>query len=334
MNNGSNSLLDFLASPEIRIVYIAVGVACFLCFIVYLIEKNNVKLRQKHNTRELNKLVNQVKEETQEVEKTLYDVPILEPIEELKEEDSSVEALESTEEEGPILESSVRDDIIVEPIAMDSDTSVPEIISSEPELEYTTIEPDQETAQLELKKITEELQRQEEIKQQEDLSATTSRYEEEQEENAIISLEELLAKSKTMYEANELTQYADDGDVPISLEELEKKVGVQANAEYAEEPFIIANVVPKEELVEENVSTVEEKTIANEVQNVVPPVEVIVKKFQSSPIISPIFGIEQSEVSANDMELENTANYEKLDAEIRRTNEFLMSLKDLQKKLD
>ena len=36
----------------------------------------------------------------------------------------------------------------------------------------------------------------------------------------------------------------------------------------------------------------------------------------------------------NNMELENTANYEKLDEEIKKTNEFLKVLKELQKKLD
>ena len=59
------------------------------------------------------------------------------------------------------------------------------------------------------------------------------------------------------------------------------------------------------------------------------------KKFKSSPVISPVYGIEHpTSTNANDIELENTANYEKLDEEIRKTNEFLMTLKELQKKLD
>ena len=59
------------------------------------------------------------------------------------------------------------------------------------------------------------------------------------------------------------------------------------------------------------------------------------KKFKSSPVISPVFGIEKPVVNnSSDLELENTANYEKLDEEIRKTNEFLMTLKELQKKLD
>ena len=58
-----------------------------------------------------------------------------------------------------------------------------------------------------------------------------------------------------------------------------------------------------------------------------------VKKFERSPVISPIYGIERKE-TIEEMELENTANYEKLDEEIKKTNEFLMTLRELQKNLD
>ena len=61
--------------------------------------------------------------------------------------------------------------------------------------------------------------------------------------------------------------------------------------------------------------------------------QVFANKFKSSPIISPIYGVEKEEKNEQ-LELENTANYEKLDAEIKKTNEFLSKLKELQKKLD
>ena len=54
------------------------------------------------------------------------------------------------------------------------------------------------------------------------------------------------------------------------------------------------------------------------------------KIFKSSRVISPVYGMKKS----TELELENTANYEKLDEEIRKTNEFLATLKELQKKLD
>ena len=131
-----------------------------------------------------------------------------------------------------------------------------------------------------------------------------------------------------MYAKNELTQYADEGNEPISLKELEEK-SVLSTPSF-QENFSITEVVPKEEILEESNNTPQTIKL-DDFKTVKPDNEVIVnsKKFKSSPIISPIYGIEK-----NDIELENTANYEKLDAEIKRTNEFLMTLKDLQKKLD
>ena len=51
-------------------------------------------------------------------------------------------------------------------------------------------------------------------------------------------------------------------------------------------------------------------------------------KYRPTPVISPIFGLEKN--YKKDLELENTANYEKLDEEIKKTNEFMMTLKELQ----
>ena len=304
-------LIEFLTSKEIIMVYIVAGVACLLCFIIYLVEKNNVKARQRHNTRELNKLVEEIKEETN-IEDEVVDnsEPVLQVIE--------TEPVEVT----PAVEEKVE-------------------VAVEEELQYTTIEPDQETARLELKRLEEELKKQEELiveeVEEENNNIDLTSYEEAQEENAIISLEELVKKSKDMYEANELTQYADEGNEPITLQELEERVGKEASQ--IEDTFIIENVVPKEELEEVN----EEPVIINQVSlddfNSVKVEENTntveeVKRFKNSPIISPIFGIERDEISNNDIELENTANYDKLDEEIKKTNEFLMTLRELQSKLD
>ena len=56
-------------------------------------------------------------------------------------------------------------------------------------------------------------------------------------------------------------------------------------------------------------------------------------KFKNSPIISPVFGIDVQE-KINAIELENTANLGKLDEEIRKTNEFLNTLRELRKNLE
>ena len=304
-----DEFLEFLTSQEAIVVYLIAGVACLICLIVYFVEKNNVKIKQRHNTRELNKLVEQVKNEAE-----IEDTP-----------DSYIEPVIS-----PINESASRENIIVDPISIQEDE----------QLQYTSIEPDMETAQLELQKITEELKRQEEAEKEEVVQVEVetenhdlSNYEEQQEENAIISLEELVQKSKDMYAQNELTQYVDEGNEPISLKELEEKA-VLSKPKFEDE-FSIQNVVPAEEVVEvmEEVRPTVKLDDFNTIEATTTAVEPV-KKFKSSPIISPIFGIEKDENKDTNMELENTANYDKLDAEIKRTNEFLLTLKDLQKKLD
>ena len=338
---GSN-LIEFLTSKEILIVYLIAGIACLVCFIIYLVEKNNEKLKQRHNTRELNKLVEQIKEETYvyDDEEIEYEKPILETIEYGTDEVGSVsdlvqQTLEVSKDEEVALTEDVEDleeiveieDLVEEVQENKVEEPVIEVenledlndIEFKEELIYTDIEPDQETARLELKKIEEELRKQESISDIENIALTN--YEEQQEESAIISLEELLKKSKEMYEKNEITQYADEGNEPISLQDLEKKFG-EKNENY-DEPFIIEDVVP------ENAEKVEiEELIIEDTK----PVVKEEKKFTISPVISPIYGLQKSPTS--DLELENTADYDKLDEEIKKTNDFLTTLKDLQNKLD
>ena len=60
-----------------------------------------------------------------------------------------------------------------------------------------------------------------------------------------------------------------------------------------------------------------------------------------SPVISPVYGTMKEEETIHDdftssakLKLEQTANLEKLDEELKKTNEFLAVLKELKKKLD
>lgn len=338
---GSN-LIEFLTSKEILIVYLIAGIACLVCFIIYLVEKNNEKLKQRHNTRELNKLVEQIKEETYvyDDEEIEYEKPILETIEYGTDEVGSVsdlvqQTLEVSKDEEVVLNEEVEDleeiveieDLVEEVQENKVEEPIIEVenledlndVEFKEELIYTDIEPDKETARLELKKIEEELRKQESISDIENIALTN--YEEQQEESAIISLEELLKKSKEMYEKNEITQYADEGNEPISLQDLEKQFGEKK--ENYDEPFIIEEVVP------ENSEKVEiEELIIEDTK----PVVKEEKKFTISPVISPIYGLQKNTTS--DLELENTADYDKLDEEIKKTNDFLTTLKDLQTKLD
>lgn len=325
-------LVEFLTSKEIIVVYIVAALACLLCFIIYLVEKHNDRGRKRHNTRELNKLVEQVKEEVEIQDEPIYEEPVLEIIDEgSKTSEVSTVVEQKVEEPIATIEEPITTEIL-EPINEVEVLEVNEVKNDN--IEYVAVEPDIETAKEELQKITEELKIQEEKIEDVVENATMTSYEEEQEKTAIISLEELVKKSKEMYEVNELTQYSDEGNEPISINELEKIAGREA--EPVTESFVISNVVPKEEI--DNVMEIKEESLQTKVVlddfNTIKTNEVKeVKKFKSSPIISPIFGIEKKEV-VNDLELENTANYEKLDAEIKKTNEFLMTLKELQNKLD
>ncbi len=382
-----SELLEFLTSKEIVVVYIVAAIACLLCYIIYLIDKNYYKRKQKHNTKELNKLVEEV---TEIVEQDNDQTPIetyAEPIltlaveESAQKEDANVEPVQeelvikkeaidqiapeevvetipeaiTSEPQEKIEEPINVEDLVLstmteEPINIVNETevlSVADLISetkeAEPivqeELEYTSIEPNRQQAQEELMRLTEELEKAEQEAKAIDLTS----YEEEQEENAIISLDELIAKSKEMYESNEMTQYADEGNEPISIEDLErrmKKVQEDINT-IEDEPVITSIIEPAEKKEETQVELMDFETVQIENTKSVEsaPVKPLsesyqaVHKFERSPVISPIYGIEHHE-SSEDIALENTANYDKLDEEIKKTNEFLMTLRELQKNLD
>lgn len=386
-------LVEFLTSQEIMIVYAIAFGLCVFCVVSYIVKINSSKYRMKNNTRELNKLVGEIKEQTSEEEISYLDDkedsfqgPVLENVttnNDLKMDEGSsvIELLESTAEiQGAVSEQSKSSEveeieelepIIIEPIVslendintvdtnkievnnenkieLNSNESEVELVSQESQekqeevLQYTSVEPSPEDARRELDRLKEELTLQQ-AQEDEMENIALNNYEEEQEANAIISLEELVQKSKDMYEANELTQYADEGNEPISLQDLERKLDKKASE--LEDTFIIENVVPESELLEAEEENNEAVIVNSEAinTNIVNTVSVrempeisSERIFKSSPIISPIYGIEKkdTDMSPTEIELENTANYDKLDEEIKKTNEFLMTLRELQKKLD
>ena len=142
-----------------------------------------------------------------------------------------------------------------------------------------------------------------------------------------------------MYENNEINQYEDEGNEPISLIDLEKKFAQaqelveEISANKTEEPVMIAENIDEDAIMklQETLASIElEETETAEVTR---PAYQGEGKFKISPVISPIYGIE-NKTEYESIELENTANYEKLDEEIKKTNEFLMTLKELQKNLE
>lgn len=342
------ALTEFLASKEVFIVVMVAISICVVGTIYFVLEKIYKSRKEVQTTDMENKIVrvseNRIVvepavEESIPVEKEEVVVPIVEeekeivsePIQEVKEEKPLVIPIEEFEkQQEEEAEKEVIEELIV-PTVETIYTEVKEQVEKEEKIEkveelvYTEIEPNVEEAKEELRKATEELMKTQEMQEQENIELT--KFEEEQEENAIISMDELMQKSKVLYEQNEVTQYEDEGNEPISLKDLELRMNqIKIEAEKIEQEEEKTEVITvQEEPVKvklDDFNTVSLKDAYKED-----------RIFKSSPVISPIFGIEKDNGTTN-MELENTANYEKFDDEIKKTNEFLAVLRDLQKKLD
>lgn len=141
------------------------------------------------------------------------------------------------------------------------------------------MEVSQEDAKKELERVTMEL----ENNVNDPFEDTITNFELEQEENAIISLDELARVSDNLYDNNEMMQY-DDGNEPITIDEVINKF----NNFSVESPEI-----------EENIAFMPN-----------------MYSFKSN----------------NDLEFENTANYEKFSRSQNDNNDFLNSLKEMHEK--
>lgn len=129
-------------------------------------------------------------------------------------------------------------------------------------------------------------------------------YEASQEEDAIISLDELTKVMETRTFDNSTIE--EDESIPISIDELYKQT--------------------KPTVKLDDFETVSSKI---SIEDVVDPLKM--PRADNVSIISPIFGRLDEEL---DLELENTADLDKLNEEIRKTNEFLATLKELKSKLN
>lgn len=118
------------------------------------------------------------------------------------------------------------------------------------------------------------------------------------EENAIISYQELLSATSELKLNNIL---ADDGDEPISINEVLMMFNEESDEGLTVTEFL--DSVPLNELYNREIE------------------------------LSSI-SVLDSEINLNALQLENTANLEKLDKEIRKTNEILNILNEMKKNLD
>ena len=160
-------------------------------------------------------------------------------------------------------------------------------------------------------------------KMQEDIDTkpedVVRKFEEEQEEKAIISYQELVDNVK----AGKIDIIEDEASDVNFVESLTMDVTTEPIMEVSEDPSITP------EMVKEAIVNISESSIKEEP-----------KKFKKSEIISPIFGVMQENIEYPSIKkketmlyIMNTIDYNELTEEIKRQEEFLNALKEFRNNL-
>ena len=160
-------------------------------------------------------------------------------------------------------------------------------------------------------------------KMQEDIDLkpedVVKKFEEEQEEKAIISYQELVDNVKS-------------GKIEVIDDE-------ESNIDYVETLNLDVSSEPIMEIAEED--SVTPQMVKDAIENItVSSIKEEPKKFKKSEFISPVFGImnenlEYPTVKKNEtlLDIMNTKDYNELTEEIKRQEEFLNALKEFRKNL-
>lgn len=175
----------------------------------------------------------------------------------------------------------------------DTETTLQETISELKNEPYQETELDKTQAQIRVEEITKALE--EAQKEQEQEEDKYQKFEEEQEKNAIISYNELKESFDRLYSENEKIQYLEDDEIPININEL----------------YELRDNKQKAKLDDFNTVEVQKDTTSS--------------GFKSSPLISPVYGIQKPPI-------EN--NVKPVDHDIENTNMFLKNLKELKSNLE
>lgn len=175
----------------------------------------------------------------------------------------------------------------------DTETTLQETISELKNEPYQETELDKTQAQIRVEEITKALE--EAQKEQEQEEDKYQKFEEEQEKNAIISYNELKESFDRLYSENEKIQYLEDDEIPININEL----------------YELRDNKQKAKLDDFNTVEVQKDTTSS--------------GFKSSPLISPVYGIQKPPI-------EN--NVKSVDHDIENTNMFLKNLKELKSNLE
>lgn len=253
--------MDLFSEKELLIMALVVGgLLIIISYLTILDIKDYLKNRKKDGL-----LDNVLEEKSIKEETTSYEPPV----------DSMTAVLEEIE----VLD-------FDEPVLVKKEEKEVSLFEEESEISFTDLK--KEEAKKELERISIEL---ETIENKDPFEDTITNFEIEQEENAIISLDELSKVSNNLYDSNEFVQY-DDGNEPITIDEVINKFNSNLQNEVDNTNNILVNNVMG---------------------------EVIMPKTRMEKL-------------SYEMRFENTANYDKLDIELRKTNDFLNSLKEIQEK--
>ena len=275
------NFLSLFTQRELMIMGLILGSLILIILILIISEKfgNKESVDILEEDVSLEKPVEKIETENIKIEKIETEdiIENKEEVEEIKQEAKPLEVNELAVKQDEIEELIIDDEPIIKKIES------PEVLSIEPV----------EKAKMEL------LKAEEEIVNQPSLEDTLTNLETIEEENAIISYQELLENTHDLTMALE-----DDGDEPITLDEV----------------FKLFN------------GSNDNGIVINEALEAIPIEDAYHGEFNSTPYLSPINGVESESLA--EIQLENTANLEKLDKEIRKTNQFLNILNELKKNLE
>ena len=158
-----------------------------------------------------------------------------------------------------------------------------------------------------------------------------------QEENSIISYDELMSKNLDFDLSNEQV-LEDDGNEPITIDELYKF----HEKDDKEDTDLDKLDVSKDEK-SYKINAIDEDSVIDSFKDsskddddkMVYYVNSESKKFKNSQVISPVFGVKRDVIYKKEYnELGETIDIKELDMEIKKTEEFLKQLKRLKDKLD
>ena len=254
--------MNLFSEKELLIMAIVVGSLLVIIIGLTILDiKDYLKNKKKKNVIENNT----IKKENASVEEVIVNNPPIDSV------TAVIEEIEVLDFDEPVLVKKIdlpKENIEIYHVSEEQDTK--------------------EEAIRELERVTLELEM---VENKDPFEDTITNFEIEQEENAIISLDELTKISNNLYDSNEYVQY-DDGNEPITIDEVINKYNTALQTEVDNTNNVLVNNVMDD-------------------------------------IVMPKTRVERLEY---EMAFENTANFDKLDLEMRRTNDILNSLKEIHEK--